>query len=129
MRQRSEHADALVRCLVAVADRAEADRAMRDAVAQAFRLRLRVDQPRREQHGAGANLAFIKSCGKAAILAPQLAHAAAYEVGAVALRLLAQAREQRAAVDALEARIIVALGDQRRAALAGVDQFDIASVA
>src|SRR5436305_68871 len=66
MRERADDADALVHRFIAVADRAETNRAMRDALAQAFGVRLSVDEARRQQHRARPDLAVIQSRDTAA---------------------------------------------------------------
>ena len=125
MRERADHADALVHRLVAVADRAEADRTMRDTVAQAFSFGPRVERPVAISTVRARNLPSSDAASEAVVLALQAVTFPRDEIGAVAFRLFAQARQQRAAVDALKAGVIVAFRNERGTAFAGVDNLTL----
>ena len=102
---------------------------MRDALAQALGIGLLVDEAGGENDGAGAQPLAVGDGGERVAVMRERAHRAVPQLGAVAPRLFAQPLEQRRPGDALEARIIVAHGDQRGAAVAGIDDQRLAAVA
>src|SRR5262245_22765336 len=117
----AEDADAPVHRLVAVADRAEPHSAGIDALAEALDRRRMVDQPGGQEHVARADLHVAAARDERVVVARQRRNLAVLHHGAIERGLLAQAAQQRGPADALEAGIVVALGDQRGAARAGID--------
>lgn len=119
---RTEQADVAIRDLVGVADRAQPQRAARHRFLDVVHRRQAVAQAAGQDHGVAmpAPTAFVlhlESAGRAS----QRGHRGLLEGRAVDRRLLAHARQQGGAGDALgKAWAVVGLGDPARAAVAGI---------